>query len=128
VLKLLATLDSPWQIGAAGFETRVPLTSGALSGTVVYKVHTVGWSESRMRFLASVTVWPRRAAKRRLGADAEKKWRAACTRALRAHGYRGKWRASPWGLFADYWKSLKDLRALHAEVAVHNQWSRTPPW
>src|SRR5438445_180074 len=47
-----------WQVGNAGFEARVPLRLGGTSGRVVYKLHAVGWGERRMRFLASVTIWP----------------------------------------------------------------------
>src|SRR5262245_40280259 len=109
-LDLFQRLGNPWQVGASGFEARVPLRAAGIGGTVVYKVHTVGWGDTRLRYHASVTLWHKRvpdASLRHNGstpAQAEKRWRIACTRTLRHNGYSGRWHRYPWGRFADYWK------------------------
>ena len=104
LLKLFRSQGNPWQVGASGFEARIPLLAHGVGGTVVYKMHTVGWGDRRMRFHASVTLWPRRLSQYgRKGADTpaqhEKRWRAGCTRMLRRHGYGASGaarRGAPW--------------------------------
>jgi hypothetical protein len=135
VLRMMATLRSPWQIGAAGFEVRVPFRALAgIRGSLVYKVHTIGWAERRMRFFGSVTIWPRMEARvtRRLGkasaARVEKACQERCNRVLRQQGYRARWHRTPWGKFGDYWKPLQDLRKLYAEIRLYESWVVKPPW
>src|SRR5437867_2813929 len=86
-----AQRGSPWQVGAAGFEARVQLREPGLVGVAVYKVHLVGWEDSRARFHASVTVWPRATAVRRgrTTREASRAWCETCRLALARYGYRG---------------------------------------
>ena len=105
----------------------MPLRETGITGTVVFKVHAIGYAERRIVFKSSVTLWPRRSPKRNVQRS-ELAWRAACGRALRQYGYRGEWRRSPWGQFGDFWKSLKDLKALRSEVRVLERWADRPPW
>jgi hypothetical protein len=120
---------SPWQVGTAGFEARVPLREPGLAGAVVYKLHVVGWEESRARFHASVTVWPRATAARgRSRRDqASRAWCDACSAALARYGYRGEWRRGEWH-FGDFWKRLRSLPALRSEIERLEQWAKIPPW
>ena len=39
-----------------------------------------------------------------------------CEREIRRHGYSGEWRKSPWGRFGDFWKRLKDAKAVADEA------------
>jgi hypothetical protein len=133
LIAMFRSLGNPWQVGASGFEARVPLAADGVGGTVVYKVHTVGWGDRRMRFHASVTFWPRPLAKGRgpggePAAERQKRWQARCTRILRRSGYKGRWSRTPWGSMGDYWKHLSGLKALRAEVVQHDGWSEKPPW
>jgi hypothetical protein len=133
LIAMFRSLGNPWQVGASGFEARVPLVAEGLGGTVVYKVHTVGWGDRRMRFHASVTFWPNRASQLRhpkgvTPAQHEKRWQASCTRLLRRSGYKGRWSRTPWGSMGDYWKHLSGMKALRTEVALHDRWSEEPPW
>jgi len=119
---------SPWQVGAAGFEARVPLREPALGGVVVYKVHVVGWEEERARFHASVTVWPRAtAAAHNKNRQASRSWCEACATALARHGYRGTWRRGEWH-FGDFSKRVMSLRALKSEIGRMERWVELPPW
>ena len=120
---------NPWQVGAAGFEARVQLREPGLGGAVVYKVHLVGWEDNRARCHASVTLWPRATVRttsnrRRL---ASRSWCEACSVALAQYGYRGKWQRGELHL-GDFWKQLKGLRALKAEIKRLEQWVVAPPW
>jgi hypothetical protein len=120
---------SLWRVGAAGFEARVPLREPGPVGAVVYKVHVVGWEDSRARFHASVTVWPR-ATVARAGSrtrPASRAWCEACRIALARHGYRGEWRRGQWH-FGDFWKRLRTLPALRTEIERFEQWAKIPPW
>ena len=120
---------SPWQVGAAGFEARVPLRDPAVRGVVVYKVHVLGWEDPRASFHASVTIWPR-TMRRTPGTktrNADKAWCEGCRKALARHGYRGDWRRGKYH-FGDFWKRLKDLRALRAELRSLERWVASPPW
>jgi hypothetical protein len=133
LIDMFRSRSNPWQVGASGFEARVPLLADTLGGTVVYKIHTVGWGDRRMRFHASVTFWPRRISQARRAkgetpAQQEKRWEASCTRLLRRSGYKGRWSRTPWGRMGDYWKHLSGMKALRAEVALHDRWSGEPPW
>src|SRR5919204_660510 len=58
LIQFVAARGGAWQVGNAGFEVRLKLPVGTRTGTVVYKIHTVGWGERRVRLFASVTVWP----------------------------------------------------------------------
>src|SRR5262245_26741413 len=133
-LDLFQALGNPWQVGASGFEARVPLQSPGIGGRVIYKVHTVGWGDTRLRYHASVTFWHKRVPDRSgritglTPAQAEKRWRAACARVLRQAGYRGRWHRYSWGRFGDYWRHLPSLTALRAELRRYDRWSREPPW
>ena len=124
-----AQRGSPWQVGAAGFEARVQLREPGLVGVAVYKVHLVGWEDSRARFHASVTVWPRATAVRRgrTTREASRAWCETCRLALARYGYRGEWRRGEWH-FGDFWKRLKDMQALKAEVEALARWTASPPW
>src|SRR5262245_22876671 len=134
LVRLFRGLGVPWQVGNAGFEPRVPFRVAGFTGTVVYKVHAIGFGERRLRFKVSVTLWPRDAVR---GGSARTRKRSArlvqtgleaCGRALRRHGYRGDWPASPWGRFGDFWKSLRDVKAVRSEVRVLERWVEAPPW
>jgi len=119
---------SPWQVGAAGFEARVPLREPRLVGSVVYKVHVVGWEETHARFHASVTVWPRvppKSGSRKR--EASRAWCESCRAALARYGYRGEWRRGEWH-FGDFWKRLRNLSALKTETARLEEWAKRPPW
>ena len=120
---------SPWQVGAAGFEARVPLRDSGLVGVVIYKVHVVGWEETRARFHASVTVWPKTALPRpgTKNREASRAWCAACSAALAKCGYRGEWRRGEFH-FGDFWKRIKDRPALTAEIERLEAWAHMPPW
>jgi hypothetical protein len=133
-LDMFQALGNPWQVGASGFEARLPLKAPGIGGRVIYKVHTVGWGDTRLRYHASVTLWHTRvpnrsgSAKGLTPAQAEKRWRAACTRVLREAGYSGRWHRYPWARFGAYWKRLPSLAALRAELRLYDRWSREPPW
>ena len=132
-LDMFQAFGNPWQVGASGFEARIPLQAEGLGGTVVYKVHTVGWGDTRLRYHASVTLWPQRRPRALRGTRgtatmAEKRWRAASTRVLRRYGYTGRWHQYPWGRFGDYWKRLHTLAALRPEMRLYERWSLEPPW
>jgi len=128
LIRFFTRRGGPWQVGATGFEARLRLRIGGRTGSIVYKLHTLGWGERRMRYLASVTIWPSSRRTRTEETRASRAFRESCSRTLRRHGYRGKWQRSPWGRFGDFWKRLKDLRALHHEAAMLERWSDAPPW
>jgi hypothetical protein len=118
--------------GSAHFRTTRVLAVGRTQVAVSCAVHVVpdGLEGS---FGSSVTVWPKgrkRRASQSAGWNAilvRMDWYRACQRALQRHGYRGKWRASPWGRFGDFRKSLKDGHALTAEIAILER-IKAEPW
>ena len=95
---------------------------------VCYAIHAVPASRLRVEFRSSITLWPERLRKRpgwkRGGWSAalrKKAWYQGCEQQLDQHGYEGRWQASPWGRFGDFWKSLKDTAAVLAEVELLEQ-------
>ena len=75
---------------------------------------------------SSITLWP--ASRRRLPAGWKRagwnadllkaRWYQACQRELKRLGYDGKWQASPWGRFGDFWKDLDTPSAIAAEIKL----------
>lgn len=69
---------------------------------------------------ASITVWlpPRRKHSRqdRRSRLREREWCDRIQRALKRHGYSGKWRRFSWGRFGDYWRRLVDTTDLVREL------------
>ena len=120
LVRLFEGRARPWQVGNAGFEARVPLQERDVDGIVVYKIHALGWEERRLRFHASVTVWPRRM-------RSQSVWFTTCQRSLRRYGYRGEWHRGKWRV-GDFWKRLEGLRALRVEVKRLERWTEQPPW
>lgn len=109
-----------------GFERREVVTVHATRWTCCYKIHANNFNRNILaapKLQASITFWPPRATKVSGAAgrarDAKLRsagWYGACERELQRHGYRGKWRATRWGRMGDFWKDLKDTRAVAAEV------------
>ena len=120
LVRLFEGRSRPWQVGNAGFEARTRLQEPGFEGIVIYKVHTLGWEERRLRFHASVTIWPRRQRPKHV-------WYPRVRQALTRHGYRGEWRRGRWH-FGDFWKRFENLRALKAEVRTLELWCEQAPW
>ena len=79
----------------------------------------------KFEFRASITIWPgktlrskRRARARGISNErpAVQGWRREVQRKIRRQGYRGHWARTPWGRCGDFWKTLRDARAVRAEV------------
>jgi hypothetical protein len=121
LLRAFNGLDA-WWLANAGVETQRVVSVGRTKWTVCYKVHVI--PSRRIEYKASITLWPnvrreKLTSRRQPGwhPDLVKtNWYQACGRELRRHGYHGSWQWSSWGRFGDFWKSLKDFRALAREA------------
>jgi hypothetical protein len=124
VLRFFARRPGTRWAARAGFVTERVVSVDGQPWRVICTIHAVPAGPRRVEFQSSVTLWPRTLEKRprwkRGGwnvALRKKKWYQACERRLGRHGYQGRWPASPWGRFGDFWKPLKDTAAVLAEVA-----------
>jgi hypothetical protein len=91
---------------------------------VICNIHVVPGGRD-VPFQSSVTIWQ---ASKRKQSDWKKGgwnatlssagWYEAVQLALEPYGYVGKWQASPWGRFGDFWKMLKGADSAMAEVEV----------
>jgi hypothetical protein len=119
---------SEWKTANAGFERRNVVIADGAQWTVIYKIHGVRSERARaakLELKSSITVWPARAtgkgkpSRPGRGAVAGRPpdlWLERYGRVVRQHGYRGRWQESPVGRFGDFWKPLRDARAVAAEV------------
>ena len=108
----------------AAFGTTSLLSVGRTQVTVQYLVHVVPPGGREGVFRSSVTVWLKSRRQRSWRTGGWNKnlvntgWYGAYQRLLARHGYRGKWRPSPWGRFGDFWKSINNGPSLVAEIAT----------
>ena len=117
-----------WIAANAGFERLDVIVIDGSRWAIFRKVHVIRDQAVRMDkfdFRASITIWPGTTtrSKRLVRAPdisndrpAVQGWRREVQRKIRRQGYRGHWARSPWGRFGDFWKTLKDARAVRAEV------------
>jgi hypothetical protein len=94
---------------------------------VTYAIHATPLLRGlNVEVKSSITLWPpahRRlpAGWKRAGWNAElleAGWYQACKRELKRLGFDGKWRASPWGRFGDFWKDLDTPSTFPAEIRL----------
>jgi hypothetical protein len=119
----------------ANFGTTRVLAVGRTEVMMSFGLHVVppgGGAEGVFR--SSVTVWPKGRKRRRrefgtwnpellrLG------WYDGCRDLLRAYGYRGTWRPSPWGRFGDFWRAHRDEASLLGEVETLESLSNERFW
>lgn len=103
----------------AGFERRDTVRLEGAPWIVCYKLHAIRSTRvSAVELLASITIWPP------TPAATAPEWRLACQREIRLNGYRGRWRESPYGRFADFWKTLENAGAVPREVRRLDRLSR----
>jgi hypothetical protein len=117
-----------WRAANAGFERRDVAIVDGTRWTIICKIHAVRSQRARvdkLDFRASITVWPGTTAKSKRLARVQgvsndgrtvKGWRRQFERKIRQQGYRGRWQRFPGGQFGDFWKTLRDARAVLAEV------------
>ena len=116
-----------WVAANAGFERLDVVVIDRTPWAIFRKVHVLRDQAVRLdkfEFRASITIWPGRTTRnkrlaRPRGASNDKPvqgWPLEVQRKIRRQGYRGHWAKSPWGRFGDFWKTLKDARAVRAEV------------
>ena len=130
LMRAFEKLDG-WSLENAGIEVRRAVSVGRTKWTICYKVHVI--PSRQPQYKASITLWP--PAGRKLASRRSAGWRAdlleigwykRAGRELRRHGYRGRWQWSPWGRFGDFWKALRDVDALAAEVHVLDHLRQEP--
>jgi hypothetical protein len=123
VLRLLARRRGARWTARGAFETRRVLSVHGTPWRVTCAIHAVPAGTLRVQFQSSITLWPvtlrKRPGWKRGGWSAAlrtKGWYRACEGELGQHGYRGRWQASPWGRFGDFWKPLRDAGAALGEM------------
>jgi hypothetical protein len=126
IIRYFDHLHGRWHVVNLGFERREVVTVHGTRWTCCYKIHANNVGRNILaapKLQASITFWPIRATKVGSAAgrsrDAKLRstgWYDACARELRRHGYRGAWRATPWGRMGDFWKDLRNVNAVGVEV------------
>jgi len=93
----------------------------------VYAARLRSKSASKVEFKSTITLWPTGLTKNKEARLRKSKWPERCQRQMRRHGYRGKWDQSPHGPFALFEKTLRDVKAVTAEVVLLDElrlWER----
>jgi len=123
VARLFEAFDGAWSMASAGFVKSETIEVAGKGWIVSFRIdayHVDRDLTTKPRLRASITLWPPRHPKARQTV-AERQWVRDSEQDIRANGYEGEWRRSPWGRFGDFWKDLRDARAVAAEVARLDQ-------
>ena len=119
-----------WRATNAEIERRDVYIVDKTRCTIFRKIHAIrtqGPRVDKLDFRASITVWSGKTTKsegfarfRGISNDGPtvKAWRRQIERKIRQQGYRGHWQQTRWGPFGVFWKTLKDARAVLAEVKL----------
>src|SRR5262249_14660375 len=115
-----------WRAANASIERRDVAAVDGTRWTIFRKIHAnriKGARAEKLDFRASITIWPGATVKstwlaRSDDTPAVQGWRRQVERKVRRQGYRGGWRRSPWGPHGDFWKTLRNARAVRAEVKL----------
>lgn len=125
IVALMARHRPQWRMAYAGFQSRYVVTLAGARWIIGCRIHT---DLPKPGFRASVTLWPpgraRTLAKMK---PADREALERLERTARRAGYRGKWQqVRPTIGFGDYWKSLKNEKAVAAEIEKLNsvEWGR----
>lgn len=117
-----ATIDPRWWTMSVNFQAAKPqsITVGRNRWRVVFTVYGVRWGftrASRIRYEATISVWPRNVTPQDQARLTRAGWYAKMTAQFRRLGYRGEWHKNPGGKCGLFSKRLHDLDAVQAEVA-----------
>lgn len=114
-----------WVPSNAGYELRAAVPVHGEEWIVSVKAHVAPQDAPRraagvrVDLMSSVTLWPPESKSEASSEATQARWRAVASRILRKNGYRGAWRASPWGTFGDFWKHrLPSVPAVRRETKV----------
>jgi hypothetical protein len=116
-----------WLAANAAIERRDVVIVDGTRWIIIRKIHANRIKRARLDkldFRASITIWPGTTTKRRLvhvpgiakDPPTVQAWRRQIERKIRRQRYRGHWQRSPWGPHGDFWKTLRDARAVRAEI------------
>jgi hypothetical protein len=113
--------QGPW-VPKAHFTEHRDIVVGRTRVSLSFGIHVVPPAQGYRPFRAIVGIWPKGRQRftwekadwhptlLRLG------WYRWCQTLLRRYGYRGRWRASPWGQFGNFERTFRRASALLAEL------------
>ena len=108
-----------WTPANAGYEFWSAFQAPRFAWSVCMKIHVLPAGEGPLaprQFKASISILPiKRSPKEEKMLD-RAGWFESTRDALTRAGYRGKWAASPFGRWGDFWKELANIAAVRREA------------
>jgi hypothetical protein len=128
VFRFFDRRDGVWRFENSGFAVNRRTTIGRRGLVLNYKIHANRVARQRVSYRASITIWPVRSSPQTVSMF-PLEWQKAVVRQLKGYGYHGKFRIE-WRkyYFGDFWKRLRDLSAVAAEVKQLEAWAGKPSW